>query len=396
MKRRNNRITAIFFCLGAASQCQAFFGVMAPRAKSKTNTPKQIDESFVIPDVIAAGITEQLCIDTAQRMKRVKVPVSERIHPDGLVGISYSYWSLSNKKKNLPPVVLIHGFDSNNLEFRRLGSKLAARGMDTYAVDLLGWGFSQLENVSDFSASAKVEALQSFIRTIVLKENRIGGFCIAGASLGGAAAIETATINENCKGLILIDAQGFVDGIGPMASLPTPIAKIGVGVLKSVPLRSSANQMSYFDKNTFATDEAVVVGRLHCMQDGWSDALVNFMQSGGFSPSKFVSQVPVPSLILWGRQDGILDGAEFAPKFLEALPDARIRWIENCGHVPHLEQPEETADSILEFVDSLSRQRKTSENAIEGSSSEWVARGLGIAGISAIAASFAADWLPTF
>jgi pimeloyl-ACP methyl ester carboxylesterase len=388
--------TAIISFVAAASQCQALFGVIAPLAKNKAISPKLIDETFVIPDVEAAGITEELCKDTAQRMQRVKVPVSERIHPDGQVGISFSYWPKSNSKTNLPPVVLIHGFDSSNLEFRRLGSKLAARGMDTYAVDLLGWGFSQLDNVSDFSASAKVEALQSFTRTVVLKENSVGGFCIAGASLGGAAAIETATINEGCQGLVLIDAQGFVDGIGPMASLPKPIAKLGVNVLKSVPLRSSANQMSYFDKKTFATDEAVVVGRLHCMQDGWSEALVNFMQSGGFSPSKFVSRVPVPSLVLWGRQDGILDGAEFAPKFLEALPDARICWIENCGHVPHLEQPEETADSILEFVESLSQQRKMSSKAMDEASSEWITRGLGIAGISAIAASFAADWLPTF
>ena len=97
-----------------------------------------------------------------------------------------------------------------------------------------------------------------------------------------------------------MDAQGFVDGIGPMSALPTPLAKLGVGVLKSIPLRSSANQMSYFDKETFATDEAVTVGRLHCLQEGWSDALVNFMQSGGFSPSQLVPQVQVPSLVLVG------------------------------------------------------------------------------------------------
>jgi pimeloyl-ACP methyl ester carboxylesterase len=300
----------------------------------KSSTSAALDPTFNQPDCVGAGITEDLCIDTSRRMQRVKVPVSQSIHNDGEVGISYTYWP-SQMKTKLPPVVLIHGFDSSSLEFRRLGSRLAARGVNTYAVDLLGWGYTQLEGVKDFSAAAKVEALQSFLKMVVGDH-----FCIAGASLGGAAAIETAAKNPSCKGLILIDAQGFVDGVGMMAKLPTTLAKLGVNVLQSIPLRSSANQMSYFDKATYATDEAVIVGRLHTLREGWNEALVNFMKSGGFAPSKLISQVSVPSLVLWGRQDKILDGKAFAPKFMETLPSATLVWIEECGHVPHLEQPE--------------------------------------------------------
>lgn len=299
------------------------------------------DPTFVIPDV--TGVTELACIDTAQRMMRVLVPVPEYIHPMGQVGISYSYWPASLPKKvglqsALPAVVLLHGFDSSNLEFRRLGSLLAERGLDTYAVDLLGWGFTQLDGVLDFGAEAKVTALKSFLENVLPNPQ---SFCIVGASLGGAAAIETAVFNPKCVGLILLDAQGFVDGIGPMKALPTPLARLGVSVLQSIPLRSSANQMSYYDKSRYATKEAVTVGRLHCLREGWSEALLNFMQSGGFSPSSLVAQVTVPTLVIWGRQDNILDGEDFANRFVETLSgDTNLVWIEECGHVPHLEQPE--------------------------------------------------------
>lgn len=264
---------------------------------------------FVRPDT--SEIQEEACRDTAARMKQVPVPVPETISPSGNVGISYVHWPAQGRKTSSLPLILIHGFDSSCLEYRRLGARLAARGVDVYAVDLLGWGYSQLENVSDFSANAKVEALNGFVQTV------LGGgkYCVAGASLGGAASIELAYANpELCQGLVLIDAQGFTDGVGPMAALPKPLAQAGVQVLKSIPLRSSANQMSYFDKETFATDEAVTIGRLHCLRDGWSDALVNFMLSGGFSPSAKVATIEAPSLVLWGRQDGILDGTEFASK----------------------------------------------------------------------------------
>jgi len=331
-------------------QFGAFFGLVASVGGFVINRPySRVGFLAAVTELVSPDtetITEEACLDTATRMKRTQVPVSTTVHPDGEVGISYAHWP-AEKKTNLPPIVLVHGFDSSCLEYRRLGARLAARGIDTYAVDLLGWGFTQLDGVESFSADSKVEALRSFVDAVVPGKT----YVLGGASLGGAAAIETAAADsESCRGLVLIDAQGFVDGIGPMASMPTPLAKLGVQVLKSYLLRSSANQMSYFDKETYATDEAVVVGRLHTKREGWSDALVSFMQSGGFSPSTKVPTINAPSLILWGRQDGILDGKEFANKFVEALPNARLQWIEECGHVPHLEQPDQTADTILQFL----------------------------------------------
>ena len=370
----------------------------------------------VNPDV--SSITEPLCLDTARRMQRISVPVTTDIHPEGTVGISYVNWQPTKPTKNTPSLILIHGFDSSCLEYRRLGSRLAEQNINTYAVDLLGWGFTQLDGVASFSAQAKVQALMSFI-DIVLGPD--APFVIVGASLGGAAAIETAAAcNGRCQGLVLLDAQGFVDGIGPMALMPKPIAKLGVGVLKSVPLRSSANQMSYFDKEQYATDEAVVVGRLHCLRDGWDDALVSFMQSGGFSPSQKVPTIQgknestynksihkqqekltlsistwhiAPSLVLWGRQDGILDGNEFANKFVETLPDATLQWIEDCGHVPHLEQPQTTADAIASFMkERVIGKAKVASNLNKANSP--VMSAVGVAGIAAALAALAADLLP--
>lgn len=72
---------------------------------------------------------------------------------------------------------------------------------------------------------------------------------------------------------------------------------------------------------------------------------------------------------------------------MEALPDARLEWVEECGHVPHLEQPEQTSVSISEFVQSLSSSAAVRESSFRP---EWIAP---IAGISALAA-FAADLLP--
>lgn len=54
------------------------------------------------------------------------------------------------------PMLFLHGFDSSLLEFRRLLPKLGEMGADAYAVDVLGWGFTDLAEVSSFSAGAVI------------------------------------------------------------------------------------------------------------------------------------------------------------------------------------------------------------------------------------------------
>jgi hypothetical protein len=34
------------------------------------------------------------------------------------------------------------------------------------------------------------------------------------------------------------------------------------------------------------------------------------------------------------------------------LPNAELKWIAECGHVPHLEQPKVTASAIVSFLTS--------------------------------------------
>jgi len=304
------RISISLFLLLTGSAISLAFNQHVKPIKSAFTTTQLYSTAFAPPDTKNTyDVNEVACAEAASRMRRVDVPVSSSISESGSAGISYIHWPAETKTNTLP-LILVHGFDSSCLEFRRLGPELAALGISTYAVDLLGWGFSQLDDINDFSADAKIEALKSFWKTV--GDN--APVCVGGASLGGASAIEFASNPESpAKAAIMIDAQGFTDGIGPPSLLPPFLARLGVKVLKSEGLRESANQMSYFDKEEFATNDALKVGRIHCLQDGWEDAQLSFIKSGGFYPTKKVKDVKQKTLVLWGRQDGILDGKTNVP-----------------------------------------------------------------------------------
>lgn len=219
-------------------------------------------------------------------------------------------------------------------------------GVEAYALDLLGWGFADTRGVSSVGVEAKRAALHAFWK------EELGGrpMLILGVSLGAAVLIDFAAIYPAAIGkAMLVDPQGFIDGTPPV---PSPLARLGIGVLGSWPLRSLANQLAYFDKDRLATDDAIRIGLLHCARDRWEDDSVEWLLGGGYSVSSLVAPAlgQVPTLIMWGRQDEILPPADFLPKFVKALPAANFRWVEECGHSPHLEQPQLLAQAVAAFI----------------------------------------------
>jgi len=112
----------------------------------------------------------------------------------------------------------------------------------------------------------------------------------------------------------------------------------------------ACNKMAYHNA-AFATQDAMRVNRLHTHMPGWSDANIAFMRSGGYSISSRIPDVKQPTLVLWGRQDEILE-PKYAMQFEATLQNGNLHWIEECGHCGHLEKPTETAARILEFIAS--------------------------------------------
>lgn len=50
------------------------------------------------------------------------------------------------------------------------------------------------------------------------------------------------------------------------------------------------------------------------MCDGWADASLQYMSSGGFAVSTKVPSINQETLVLWGRQDKILDPKLYAER----------------------------------------------------------------------------------
>lgn len=59
--------------------------------------------------------------------------------------------------------------------------------------------------------------------------------------------------------------------------------------------------------------------------------------------------IQVPTLILWGRNDTITP-VEVSYQFFNLIPNAQLRIIDECGHVPMMEKPEEFNALVKAFM----------------------------------------------
>jgi 2-hydroxy-6-oxonona-2,4-dienedioate hydrolase len=62
--------------------------------------------------------------------------------------------------------------------------------------------------------------------------------------------------------------------------------------------------------------------------------------------------INVPVDVIWGTHD-VVTPPSVAHEFCRLLPNARLRWLEGCGHAPQLEQPDELAVAIGALLDRL-------------------------------------------
>ena len=294
----------------------------------------------MFPDYIPADaitLTEFTSIALARDIKLASVPTP--LSEEEIV-TTYIQQGSGNT-----PILLIHGFDSSLLEFRRL-IPLLAKKRATWGLDLLGFGFSQRNLDIPLSPENIKTHLYHFWKTLIKQP-----VILAGASMGGAAAIDfTLTYPEAVEKLILIDSAGLEKQPAIGKFMFPPIDFFATEFLRNPKVRQNISQAAYFDKS-FASSDAQACAALHLKCPDWNKSLVSFTKSGGYgSFANAISDIKQQTLIIWGKQDKIV-GTKGANKFAKGIPNSKLVWIDNCGHVPHLEKPHITAQTILNFVD---------------------------------------------
>ena len=241
-----------------------------------------------------------------------------------------------------PPILLLHGFDSSLLEFSRLIPLLSSTN-ETWAVDLLGFGFT--ERLPDISYNPDTIREHLYCFWQIIKRPVI----LVGISLGGATAIDfTLAYPEAVEKLILINSVGYNGSFEIGKLLPQPTIDVGVEFWRQ---RRALGLYwgQFFGLLDPKTEDVIRCAALPSLMPGWSKAINDFTRSGGYY--QLPERIPLinkPTLIIWGERDEEL-GTQAAYQFQNAIAASKLVWLPT-GHSPQWSQPKLVATQIRQFI----------------------------------------------
>tara|TARA_B100000242_G_scaffold16148_1_gene9940 strand:+ start:264 stop:1163 length:900 start_codon:yes stop_codon:yes gene_type:complete len=237
------------------------------------------------------------------------------------------------------PIILLHGFDSSFLEFRRV-YQLLKRNYKVIIPDLFGFGFSPRYPSMEINPSKIISHLIDIIEILQIKNN----LKIIGASMGGATAIKLASeIPNSIDKIILLSPAGL---FGEPKNIPFPLNQIGALFLGLPQVRKSLckQAFAYPDKCVGEMEEQIASIHLGCK--GWRSSLASFAKSGGFAGTyKYIQDMSIKTLC--GENDRILGQKEI--KKIKNIEKLNFVGLQNCGHLPHIDLPSLTGKIILDY-----------------------------------------------
>ncbi|MEA2684350.1 MAG: hypothetical protein QOK05_2678 [Chloroflexota bacterium] len=257
------------------------------------------------------------------------------------------------------PVILLHGLGATNASMLPTLWDLA-RDHRVYAPDLPGFGESG-KPVRAYDFAFFASWLGDFMDQVGVRKA-----VLVGNSMGGRISLEAGlTMAERIERMVLLcPSPAFLRG-----RQAVPLVKALRPEMALVPMLLGHAQVAQVARSLFSRPDR--------LPDAWYEAFADeflrvFRSPRGrvafFSAARqvyldpprgelgFWDRLPalkVPSLFVWGQRDWLVP-ARFEHHVRTALPMSESVVLEDCGHVPQYEFPEQTNSLIRRFIGARS------------------------------------------
>lgn len=231
------------------------------------------------------------------------------------------------------PLIFLHGANGAGRWMPFMAE--LAKSFDVIVPEHPGYGRSDmpawLDNVGD---------LANFYLSF-MKHFGLENVTLVGASMGGWMASEIAVRDASrIKNLVLVASAGLrVKGVPPGDLFLWTNEQLTRNLFHSQELAERILAMPLTEED----QDIGAKNRLTTARLAWSPRLYNP------ELEKWVHRIETPTLVLWGRNDALIPVA-YADRFRDAIPGAKVKIFEECGHLPHTEKSAEFVAAIREFA----------------------------------------------
>lgn len=205
---------------------------------------------------------------------------------------------------------------------------------------------------SPYSADAQADLVADLIGALGFEQA-----ILVGSSTGGTIAVMTALRHpERVKGLVLVDAMIF-SGYAT-SEVPAPVLAMMKAMrpvfsrimkLMIVKLYDKAIRKFWYRQERLP-DAVIETYKREFMLGPWDQAFFElFLATRRLDLDDKLPAIAIPTLVVTGEQDRAVKPEE-SRRLADAIPDARLEIIPDCGHLPHEERPEIFVDKVRAFL----------------------------------------------
>ena len=183
----------------------------------------------------------------------------------------------------------------------------------------------------------------------------LGPFALLGHSFGGIVALHFALAHPDLlTQLILVSTPAshhYIEDVeSALPELLEPAALAELASLQDTPPSAQVMRRSLELLSPIYFHDPARVSRLELESVRFGpDTQAVWASLEGFDLRPRLSEVRVPALVIAGAQDRAVT-PERAKELADGLRDGRLRVIENSGHYPFIEAPEEFLSAVRDFL----------------------------------------------
>lgn len=248
-----------------------------------------------------------------------------------------------------PVAVLLHAFPLDHRMWDAQRDALQAAGWGVLAVDLPGFGGTDLP-----AQPPSLTVVADVLRQRLMIEG-IDRVLLAGISLGGYVAMAMLRQQpEICAGVILCDTKATADtdeGRANRLRIADAVEADPSGVGRLLRL---AVLPGVLGTTTHASRPEIVSGVGAWMDESPAASVAWYQRAMAERPDSHdvLAGIEVPALVLWGEEDQLSPASEQA-SMLQALRRGQEAIIPMAGHLSAVEDPGAVSRAMVSFAEAL-------------------------------------------
>lgn len=256
-------------------------------------------------------------------------------------------------REDAPPLILVHGL-SLTADIWTRNIDALARDFRVAAIDMPGHGFTRPHDPDRrITVQDKIDHILMFARHMGFER-----FSLSGSSYGGLIAANVYLAAKDKVDKLVINGSGSC--FNTEEQLAAFLDRIYENY-KPVLAQSSPEDWRQLLAGSFhdpaAIPEEILLLLCLCYAQDWAvrcweRTIEDMRDLTAFRPYRILErldEIETATLVVWGRNDkgGVYEEAVSA---VAKMPNARLVAVDNCGHLPMIENPGIYNDEVLRFL----------------------------------------------